>query len=316
MHRCLITLSLIATLFAGSANAQTCPALTVLDQKANNANPQQGLPPLTPEQQVLAGRVATHPDFPALLSDALLYAEQEMGRADTSGQRLAVLRDLEARLKAGEPVTQQTWAVLGLTVERVQAQQGRVQRLFAAHPELNGLSKEARSAVLLQATQQRMEIRDFLAGATASTVPTPAPPTDDGFRHCIDLCALQFGAAAGSAIITYVTALAACTAVGPGWPFCAAAASAAYAMAIATADGALKNCQEECGLQPCHDDDDCAPSEYCWTGVLGAGENECRDKKEQSQTCSRHGQCESNCCKLYVPAHPFSKTCRPADKCD
>lgn len=82
----------------------------------------------------------------------------------------------------------------------------------------------------------------------------------------------------------------------------------AHAQAIVLADGALKNCQTECGLQPCRDDEDCAPSEFCWTGVAGIGDNECRDKKEQGPTCSRHGPCESNCCKLHLWTHPFSKT--------
>jgi hypothetical protein len=320
MHRgprpILITLSLIATLFGGAASAQICPTLTALDLEATKANPQLALPPLTPEQQVLAGRVAAHPEFPAFLGDALLYAEEEMVRADASSERLAVLRDLEAKLRAGQPVTEQTWQVLGLTAQQAQTQQVRVQHLFQAIPELAALSANVRAAVLLQAVQQRPELRDFVAGATASSVPSPPPPNDDGFEECLELCALQFAAAAGSALVTYIAALAACTATGPAWAVCVALATTSYAIAIASADGALKNCQTKCGLQPCHDDADCASSEFCWTGVLGIGDNECRDKKEEGQTCSRHGQCESGCCKLHVWTNPFSKTCRPADKCD
>jgi len=46
MHRgprpILLTLSLIAALFGGAASAQTCPALTALDQEANYATSRPG----------------------------------------------------------------------------------------------------------------------------------------------------------------------------------------------------------------------------------------------------------------------------------
>ncbi len=70
------------------------------------------------------------------------------------------------------------------------------------------------------------------------------------------------------------------------------------------------------GTCVCSSDADCGNAEFCWTGVLGIGKNECRPKKALSDTCSRGGQCTSNCCKLDLSTNPVSPVCRPTDKCN
>lgn len=66
----------------------------------------------------------------------------------------------------------------------------------------------------------------------------------------------------------------------------------------------------------CTSDGDCDSDEYCWTGVVGIGTNECRPKKSNGQTCSRGGQCSSGCCKYKFFVNPVSSTCRPSSDCN
>lgn len=75
-----------------------------------------------------------------------------------------------------------------------------------------------------------------------------------------------------------------------------------------------------CGLGGecvCKSDADCGDGMWCDTGVVaGIGKNSCKALKSEGQTCSRGGQCESNCCKLHLLTNPVSPVCRPTDKCN
>ena len=86
-----------------------------------------------------------------------------------------------------------------------------------------------------------------------------------------------------------------------------------------TADGneatCIEACEEEYGTPPCQSDDDCDRNEYCFKGVGLLTANECRPHRFLDAACSRHGQCRSDCCKLHI-SQPFTKICRPADRCD
>ena len=64
----------------------------------------------------------------------------------------------------------------------------------------------------------------------------------------------------------------------------------------------------------CRQDSDCDNDEFCWTGVAGIGTNDCRSLKSQGSACSRHGQCQSDCCRLHI-SKPWTKQCRPANRC-
>ncbi|MCH9646683.1 MAG: hypothetical protein K0U98_00515 [Deltaproteobacteria bacterium] len=62
----------------------------------------------------------------------------------------------------------------------------------------------------------------------------------------------------------------------------------------------------------CKNDSDCDSNEYCNTGTVGIGKNKCEREKSNGTSCSRGGQCSSNCCKLFN----FKVQCRPTDKCN
>lgn len=64
----------------------------------------------------------------------------------------------------------------------------------------------------------------------------------------------------------------------------------------------------------CNDDDDCLPNGFCHLGPLGVGVNECRDKREVGDACSRDAKCESDCCRFNL--FDLGSTCRPANQCN
>jgi len=138
---------------------------------------------------------------------------------------------------------------------------------------------------------------------------------------CMDDCRQTYEIEALTAWWTYVSALAACTLTGPGWPICVASATFAYAEAVYLAGEDAEECVEECeetygdgsnGESYCEEDEDCATDEWCDRGViLGIGQNECKPLKEEGEICTRDGQCESDCCKFYW----YFWQCRPSDRC-
>lgn len=163
-------------------------------------------------------------------------------------------------------------------------------------------------------------------------------PTDDGTGSgssgsdggstggddCEDPCFTTHVTALAAASATFLAALAGATGTSAvGGPFAVLAAiiivTTTYAIAVAKINRAQKECREEClGLDlsdECILDSDCNEDEFCYRGPLGFGKNECREDKGESQLCSRHDQCNTDCCKLHITM-PFSKQCRPADRCD
>lgn len=101
----------------------------------------------------------------------------------------------------------------------------------------------------------------------------------------------------------------------------AAIAIAVFSRTLADLQAVLASCLAECDgivIDPDLDlcgDDVCNQDEYCWTGILGVGADECRPKQGEGKTCSSHESCTSGCCKYYFPWNPVSKVCRPASKC-
>ncbi len=142
-------------------------------------------------------------------------------------------------------------------------------------------------------------------------------PTD-AESSCLNDCKIDAALEAEAAFVAYCLSLAGCGAAGPAWPICAGLATATYVAALAAMDAHVDNCVEACeGVESyCSQDSDCPAGDFCWTGVLGIGHNECRDKKELGQTCSRGGQCESGCCKYNLFENAVSPVCRPSDKCN
>lgn len=144
-------------------------------------------------------------------------------------------------------------------------------------------------------------------------------------QDCIDECNDAYDDAALVAEAVYIQQNIACILAAPatggiGTLLCGAAALTELAITMAVADKNRDDCIDVCyGLNPdgeCSDDWDCDDSEFCWKGPAGLGDNECRDKKELGQVCSRDGKCESGCCKYDFWVNPIQFTCQPAQDCN
>lgn len=142
---------------------------------------------------------------------------------------------------------------------------------------------------------------------------------------CIDECNDAYNDTATLAEAIYIQESLLCILSAPiGTPIaallCGAAALVELAATMAIADENRDDCIDVCnGINPdgeCSDDWDCDDSEYCWEGPAGIGDNECRDKKENGQVCSRDGKCESGCCKYDFWVNPVQFTCQPAQDCN
>mgnify|MGYP000152976374 FL=1 len=140
------------------------------------------------------------------------------------------------------------------------------------------------------------------------------------YDPCEQLCINIYTAAATIAVAAFVIAMGIAAVTFPFGIILAQVAVAALNRALAEAQAERDVCIAACDgeiieVDLCGDADICEDDEYCWTGVLGIGADECRPKKNQGRTCANHEQCLSDCCKLHVWTNPVSKTCRPANAC-
>jgi Dickkopf-like protein len=87
---------------------------------------------------------------------------------------------------------------------------------------------------------------------------------------------------------------------------------------IADLQEQLVDCQARCnGLGEnweCQADTDCDPDEFC-KNPIGNPVNNCTTKRPEGWACSRHGKCQSGCCKYHI-SNPLQMICRPANKCN
>ena len=206
-------------------------------------------------------------------------------------------------------------------VERalVDEQMELVTQLIASH-ELQGLSATQLEQLFAAATVTA-DSRAYLEGAIENEIHVLTGTIDTTIDDCEALCIAIYATTAALELSGYISILAGATLAGPVWPFIVGLASVGYGVALASAEGAKDECFGECAgevpsEEECLQDSDCASNEFCWAGVIGIGANECRPEKSQGETCARHGQCSSDCCKLHVWTNALSKTCRPANKCN
>ena len=66
----------------------------------------------------------------------------------------------------------------------------------------------------------------------------------------------------------------------------------------------------EASVDGCAGDWECPNDQFCET----IGVNDCRPKKLDGASCSRHGKCLSGCCRVFAP-WIFEKQCRPVGSC-
>ena len=143
---------------------------------------------------------------------------------------------------------------------------------------------------------------------------------DPETEECLEQCELNYQMAVGGATVGMVIGLVVAASRG-------VLAGSILALGVLGATGKTlawiwslrEQCIEECyGIEDdsCGWDADCPADDYCWTGVLGIGKNECRPEKAEGKTCARDGQCQSGCCKYHLPSNPLSQVCRPSSKCN
>ena len=132
-------------------------------------------------------------------------------------------------------------------------------------------------------------------------------------EKCIDACKEEREERARAAVMTYA-------AISVGCPFCMPAAGLWLIGELMDAANDEDNCIDICmGFfkeGECRDDDDCDPTEWCYRGPLGIGDNECRPDKDIPETCSRDEKCLTGCCTYDFWQHPVSNTCNPAADCN
>ncbi len=189
-----------------------------------------------------------------------------------------------------------------------------VDQLRASHGLHNASAEDVRYVFELafatdQATQ-KVEV------ALAATLPPPSGAVDP----CEQLCHNAYTAIATIAVAVFLIEMAIAAVLFPWGLLIVPLAIAQLNLTLAEAQAERDECLAACDgiiidLDVCGGDV-CESDEYCWTGVFGIGDDECRPKKKQGKVCSNHDKCLSGCCKYHFLSHPVSKTCRPANKCN
>jgi hypothetical protein len=272
----------------------------------------------------VAAAISVDPLFRQMINRSLELTSQRV-----AAQRLMSDEDLDAFARTisdpnyPEEIDLEEFAeATGVDKALVDQQMALAQQLISKY-QLGGYTSEQVETVFSMAAGSEAN-QTYIKGLIEYEIEQldePAEPKDPQIEACEDLCRIQYAASIAIALQAYLAALAAATLAGPVGPILAGAATVTYFYSLAQAQGQLDECMAICNGEIISDDEclgdaDCDPNDYCWTGVLGWGTNECRPEKVQGQTCSRHGQCLSGCCKLHFWTNPFSKTCRPADACN
>lgn len=139
---------------------------------------------------------------------------------------------------------------------------------------------------------------------------------------CLNDCLDEYIAAHNRAGFDFGLDLLGCAASGNPYAavICIALSTAEWAVEELIATNNYDNCKDGCfGIPPqgeCDSDADCLSSQWCDTGTLGFGDNECEPDKSIGEVCSRDAKCSSGCCKFDFWQNPVSMTCNPASDCN
>lgn len=212
------------------------------------------------------------------------------------------------------------------------AAQGALMSQLAAEYGLEGqqvaeafdqaLTAPASRHYVTSAIRNRLEAEGIVQGDSEGTGGSTGDDGSDTEGDCEDPCEATLAEAIGAASVQMTNAMAAALNQSNWFLKVGAiiAASAKYAADLARATRAHRECREECYgfdlTDECAFDSECDADEYCFKGVLGIGKNQCRPLKGVGLGCARPTQCDTGCCKYHPGTNPFSKTCRPADRCE
>ena len=279
---------------------------------------------LTPaEQDALVQRISLHPSFGQFAT--VVFDIQGRGSrklsAMTPAQRAAAKAealDLIADAKSSDANAQQLMARMTALTSLSQADiatvDARADALRANFPQL----VTSGPALLGQAVEANPLLVDLLVLTGGFEVDDPEEDTAD----CLDDCLEEYTAAHNEAGFEWAEDMIECSlSVTPlAVIICLAVVTGEWAVAELVATNNYDNCQDEClGIPPqgeCDSDLDCLSTEWCDTGTLTIGDNECEPDKSIGQVCSRDAKCLSGCCKFDFWQHPVSMTCNPATDCN
>lgn len=278
---------------------------------------------LTPaEQEALVQRIAADDAYGDFI--ALAFAVQGDGSrklsAMTPAQRAAAKAealDLIADAKAPDANAQQLAvrmnALIGLSQAEITALDGRADAVRATFPNLVASGP----ALLGQAVQANPVLVGLLVETAGFEPDDPEEDTADCLHDCLE----EYTAAHNDAGFEYALDMLECAVSGSPLAIivCLAIETGEWAVEELIATNNYDNCKDEClGIPPqgeCDCDGDCLSSEWCDTGTLGIGDNECEPDKAQGEVCSRDGKCQSGCCRYNFWQHPLSMTCDLATRC-
>jgi hypothetical protein len=308
-------LSFCALAVALAAGCSAEPPAPELDSEASQLTPA--------EQEALVARIAFDPNFVAF-SELVLQVQNGAGskfRAMTPAERAAAsaeAQDIAADARqSGASVNQLTARVEALTgipatdLRTLQVLAGEVREAF---PQL----AQTGPALVGQAVQAN----PLLTGLIIVSGDVDDDDEEEDTADCLNDCVDEYIAAHNAAIWDYLLDLVQCGSSGNPFAIaiCMLVATAECAFEQLVATNNLDNCEDDClGIPPqgtCDSDSDCLASEWCDTGTLGIGDNECEPDKFIGEVCSRDAKCLSGCCKYDFWQNPVSMTCNPAADCN
>lgn len=175
----------------------------------------------------------------------------------TAKQRKALIADL----KSGDEARAKAALTLMGTSESVINEQRRLVSNFASRYPLPKDAAQIRKIVKDAVTAAKLSFSDDAGGGPAPdhideiTDELDLPRSDgsggsggsEGNTACLNGCKAQAAALATAALIANISALAACTALGPFGIVCAVVAIASYALALYEMDAVIDRCVANCG---------------------------------------------------------------------
>lgn len=297
---------------AGAGCAETAPA--GLEVAAAQLTPA--------EQQALVEQIAfddSYGDFIevafAIQGDgsrklsAMTPAEREAAR----GEALDLIADAKSSDPNGPELVARMNALVSLSQADIAALDARADAVRATFPNLVASGP----ALLGQAVQAN----PVLVGLLLATVGVEPDDSEEDTADCLDDCLEEYTAAHNDAGFEYALDMLECTVSGTPLSIilCLAIETGEWAVEELVATNNYDNCQDAClGIPPqgeCDSDLDCPSSEWCDTGTLGIGDNECEPDKAQGEVCSRDAKCQSGCCRYNFWQHPISMTCDLRTRC-